>query len=45
MDEGSGEEEEKCPEGFEYNSVLNVCDDVDEVISFNLILVKVLVLL
>ena len=31
VDESSGDEEDKCPEGFEYNSVLNVCDDVDEV--------------
>ena len=24
-------EESKCPEGFEYNEGLNVCDDIDEV--------------
>ena len=37
MEEESSEkeedEEDKCPRGFEYNSVLNVCDDVDEVNS------------
>ena len=30
-DEKNKEEEDKCPEGFEFNSILNVCDDVNEV--------------
>ena len=33
-DEKNKEEEDKCPEGFEFNSILNVCDDVDEVNLF-----------